>query len=148
MKSGAFRNEEQGATTLETALTIFPTMLFVVGMLQLSILALNINSLQYALNRAARWGSIGDSLPSMSREQSIETVVKNVADSIALDTSDLTISICPTLDPTCASTGGANNAGGANSYFVIKASKGNPINILGLGSLAVTAQVVIKNEPF
>jgi len=144
MESKTFQRDEKGATTLETALTIFPAMLLILGIIQLSVLALNMNSLQFALNTAARWGSVGQKMPGLTREASIESKIRAVASSISLDTSDLTISICPALDPTCS----VNNAGGANSYFIIRATKANPLKVIGLGSLGVSAKVIIKNEPF
>ncbi len=135
--------DQQGATTVEAAITIFPTMLLIFGLIQLSLFALNLTGLQYSLNKAGRWGSIGGSDAGLTREQSIAERVKVVAQSLSLDTSDVNIKICPAIDPSCATP----SAGGSGQYFVISATK-SPGTIFGLGSLPISARVLVKNEPF
>ncbi len=141
MKSLNAAFPERGATTAELALTIFPMMMFIVGLVQFSILALNINSLQYSLNKAARLGStVAD--PAVRTAQ-IEQNVLTFAQQFSVDISDVTVRICPVAQPDCTT----NKAGGSGQFFIVSATK-SPRFIFGMGSLAMTARVLMKNEPF
>lgn len=144
MGSGAGGNNENGATTVETAVTIFPFMLVILGLIQITLFSFNLASIQYSLNRAARFGLLGVTLAGQpSREASILKRFEETANALSIDTTGVSLKICPVANPGCAT----NNAGGSGQYVVLTATKVVQ-SILGFGDLSVSAKVLVRNEPF
>ena len=136
---------DTGATTVETAITIFPVMFILIAFIQLTLLALSFGSMHFALNKAARWGSIGTVYTGLSREDSIKSRFTKAAVGLPFDVSDAEFSICPATNPACSI---ADNSAGTGGQFVILRATKPMAFFFGLGNFSVSAQLLMKNEPF
>ena len=135
---------ESGATTVETSVTVFPFMLIMIGIIQLTLLSVSLSSMQFALNRAARWGLIGNIMDNQTtREGSITKKFQDTAAILPIDVSDVSVYICSTANPNCTSS----NATGSGQFMVLRAVK--PVQyFFGLGSFELSARLLVRNEPF
>ncbi len=132
----------RGSVFVELAVTIIPFIMLVLVSMQGAVIGLTSLSLYYSTTRAAREASLFTADSAANRVAAIVAIVTGYAGGLGVDTSDLTVTVCPLLNPGCP---GQDPAGG-NQYFVISARK--PLRFfLGLGSVTIGAKAVSRNEP-
>ena len=134
---------QQGVTTVEVSLSIFPALLIVIGLLQLSLLAMNSLTLQYSLQKAVRFGILGSAGTYASRSAAIDDIVRQSAQANGIDSSNITVTICPESNPTCA----VSDPGSGGQFVILSATK-PAISVFGVGLFPVAAKVIARNEPF
>lgn len=136
-------NNEKGATTLETAITIGPFLLLVLGFIQLCLLAYGAFSVQYSVNRSIRWGVTSRELVvGEDRFTSIQNRVAHELRTLQLDTSGLIVNMCQGAVSNCNN----QDAGGASSFVTLRATI--PVFSFIGNQFHVTGTAVAKNEPF
>ncbi len=142
---------EKGATTVEAAAVIFPFLVIIFGIIQLSVIAFEAASLQYTLNKAARWGVLGYTVEDpdqagvqLARGDSISEYFFQKGKSFFISDENVQIYYCPVSDPQCSNSG---NPPGSQQWMIVRAEKPVP-SFFGVAPLAVSASVLAMNEPF
>ena len=133
---------QRGSVLLELVTTLIPFLMLVVVSIQGAVIGLTSLSIYYSVNRAAREASVSTAGTDAARVAAIVAAVTTYASGLGVDTSDLTVRVCPLLNPGCA---GQDPAGG-NHYFVVSAQKAVRV-FWGLGSIAIGAKAMSRNEP-
>jgi len=100
-------------------------------------------SLQFALTRAMRWAVLGQTLPAMTRAQSIKYKLQEIGTTYKLEINTADISVCPVAQPAC----GGSNPGLGGELIQISASEEFQM-VFGGWSLTLSSSVVGSNEPF
>ena len=142
--------DQRGATTVEATIVLLPLLLIIFVFFQLSCIAFQSVTLQYSLNKAARWGILGYTVESptepgtqLARGESISEWFKNEMN-IYTSAEEVSIYFCPVSNPSCNSH---SNPPGSQQWMIVRAEK--PVSaILGFGSGVVQASVLAMNEPF
>ncbi len=138
------KTNESGVAMIECTISLLPFTLLLIGFLQLSIAAFHIVSLQYVLNRTSRWASIGHgSIDGRLPVSDVKEHAKQLFETLGLRSDDLSLHVCPASEPNCSSDSDAGS-----SQFVAIIAKKDPESILGVGSIPIAAQILVKNEPF
>jgi Flp pilus assembly protein TadG len=141
---------ERGGTLVEFALTSIMFFLLVCGILEFAFLFEAQMTLQNAVRQAGRYAITGNHKPdplhagqTLSRVASITQVAQTAA--MGLSVSNIQIS---------SLTGGVGSAGGPGDTVTISVTANLPLltplvsQYFSNGSLATTASVSFKNEPF
>lgn len=136
-------NNESGATTLETAITILPFLILVLGFIQICLIAFSAFSVQYAVNRSVRWG-VTDSVlvPGETRFESIQNRLTQELQTLTINTDNLQVNMCNGAVSNCT----GQDAGGSSSFVTLQATV--PVYSFFGGNFQVTGTAVAKNEPF
>ena len=140
---------ERGAAMVEAVLALPVTLLFVLFFMQTSVYLFNWVGTQLALNRTARWTSLGnptDLHTTAERVAAIKDRLINQARPLGVHLTAAQINVRENEQVSCP---GSESPGEPTKYFTISASfppvLGNftPFHLLQLRSV-----VTAKNEPF
>ncbi|RIL11776.1 MAG: hypothetical protein DCC75_01685 [Proteobacteria bacterium] len=131
-----------GAAVLESALGIPFYLLVVLSFFDLSAYLYQSACLQFATNKTARWALLNQSLPGLSREDSIKQVFGDQISIYGAATAGAEVMVCPAADPDCSD----DSAMGPNQFVVINASRTRPL-LLGTYHAVLRAQALLRNEP-
>lgn len=96
----------------------------------------------YAVTQTAHWAAIGDSLPGMTREDSIKEKLAQIGASYGLSIDKTKISICPITNAACTTP----DAGNPNDMFFVAYKHSCKIGLLPLMQLGFGA--FARNEPY
>ncbi len=99
-------------------------------------------SVQYSLQSAMRWATLGETESGFTREQSIRNRIVTTASKLGVTLQPEDFHICLASNPSCTT----DQAGGAEEMITIWAS--HPVVIVGWHNLTVRARVLGRNEPF
>ena len=132
-----YYENEKGATTLETAITILPFLLFLFGIIQLCLVAYTAFTLQFSVNNCARWGIVDGATYA-----EIQTLLQQELSTYQINTSSLQVNLCQGIVSNC----NLQEEGSSNSFITLQATVNAP-SVMGW-NFPVTGKVVAKNEPF
>jgi hypothetical protein len=142
------RDNHKGAVILEGAISIFVFLFVAIIGLQLLIFSYHSAALHYSIAKTARFATLGKGAASPGyRVDDIKAYLINQVRiyGISLDVDDINICVSSPLAIGCTS---ANEfAGEGLDWVMLRASK--PIDyVTFFRPLTLSAQIVMKNEPF
>ena len=139
----AIRKSETGATTVEVAITIFPFMLLVLGVIQLCILCYTSFATQYSVNASIRWGITKEIfVEGETRYDSIKNRLISQLNSFYLNTKNVKINMCKGVSAKCK-----DKDAGTSGDFITLQGRVPVYSIIGR-EFYVLGKAVAKNEPF
>lgn len=148
-------NKEHGSALIEGALAVPFIVIFVFLALDVGRLAFTAITLQYSLNKTARWTILGETLPDqdvpLDRLDSIAAKLQQETGVFGIDLSqsDTKVYICPIADTTCLDSIDAskNAAAASGELFRISVETVVPF-FMGWQNFPLARTVVAKNENF
>lgn len=134
---------EKGATTLEAALTLFPFFLFLLGIIQICILAFSAFSVQYISTAVLRETSTVKESPvkGQSKFEYIESLVTTQLQTFHLNTA-AEVNLCDGIVNDCT-----QKVSGSPATFVTLKVRIPVYSIFGV-PLSVGSTAIIKNEAY
>lgn len=134
---------ERGATMVEASLTMFLFMFTILMIIEISLKAFTIFSLQHHLNDLGRESIISEELVSgEDKYTTINSRLINRLNSFGIDSNTLQLNICTDVQTNCTS----NSNGLSNDYFFLVATITSP-SIIGI-QIPLTARTLTKNEAY
>lgn len=113
---------------------------------EVALLAYKFGGLNYAVSAAARWATLGETVPGLSRREAIERKVIEFAQVYGIALHEDRIFICPPGNAYGCDEG-AFDGGSPNEY--IKLSSRLPVtSVFGLYKTELRASTLGKNENF
>lgn len=152
LTSNGKRTKSCGAVAVEASISLITFLIILILSVDLSQYLFKSIGLRYVLGTTVRWASLGKKItdPSidnpgvtLTREQSIITMLQNNAKTFGVNVSNAAITLCPLSNPTC----GTFNAGGPNDIVVLKVDLPFKFLIWHRTS-TISASATFKNEPY
>lgn len=134
---------QRGAVTIEQCFCIVFLLYSFLAVIDFSRASFAALAGQYAVSQAARWAAVGDTLPSMTREESIAAKFEEFARAVSLRPDLGQLEICPAVDPGCS----PHNAGNPDEIIYIAYT--HPTYLFSLSyTIELLSGSFTRNEPY
>lgn len=132
---------QSGAVAVEASIGTLALLLLLFFILQLLLWMWRVVSLDHALANATRWATLGQTVGSLNRVDSVKETFKTEMQNALLSASDVTMTIRPMKDPKCS----PDSLGVGNDVFFVEV-KGPDTRLLGLYNLPLHSIAIGRTQ--